>query len=69
LNIISEPFIENVNTTTIDALPAFSEWTISGLTKEKCICVDRDMIYALANKFSGASRVTKQRGTNRTHAI
>ncbi|KAG1740288.1 hypothetical protein EDB19DRAFT_1708614 [Suillus lakei] len=37
VNIISEPFIENANATAIDAPPDFDEWTISGLTKEKCV--------------------------------
>ncbi|KAG1732014.1 uncharacterized protein EDB91DRAFT_1058385 [Suillus paluster] len=39
VNIISEPFIENANATAIDAPPDFDEWSISGLTKEKCVHV------------------------------
>jgi hypothetical protein len=38
VNIISEPFIENANGTAIDAPADFDEWSISGLTKEKCVC-------------------------------
>ncbi|KAG1740313.1 hypothetical protein EDB19DRAFT_1708975 [Suillus lakei] len=37
VNIISEPFVENANATAIDAPLGFDEWTISGLTKEKCV--------------------------------
>lgn len=33
VNIISEPFLENANVTSIDAPPGFDEWSISGLTK------------------------------------
>ncbi|KAJ8580707.1 hypothetical protein M405DRAFT_886006 [Rhizopogon salebrosus TDB-379] len=39
VNIINEPFIENANATPIDAPPDFDEWSISGLTKEKCVQV------------------------------
>jgi len=39
VNIISEPFVENANATAIDAPPGFDEWSISGLTKEKCVQV------------------------------
>ncbi|KAG2035301.1 hypothetical protein BDR03DRAFT_923043 [Suillus americanus] len=39
VNMISEPFIENADRTAIDAPPGFDEWTISGLTKEKCVQV------------------------------
>ncbi|KAG1885255.1 hypothetical protein F4604DRAFT_1952241 [Suillus subluteus] len=35
MNIISEPFVKDVNATGIDAPPGFDEWN-SGLTKEKC---------------------------------
>ncbi|KAG2108541.1 hypothetical protein BD769DRAFT_1365882 [Suillus cothurnatus] len=37
VNIISEPFMENANATSIDAPRDFDEWSISGLTKEKCV--------------------------------
>lgn len=37
VNIISEPFVENANATAIDAPPDFDEWTLSGLTKAKCV--------------------------------
>ncbi|KAG9309834.1 hypothetical protein JVU11DRAFT_10213 [Chiua virens] len=33
VNIISEPFVENANVTSLDAPPEFDEWSISGLTK------------------------------------
>ncbi|KAH0839453.1 hypothetical protein J3R83DRAFT_243 [Lanmaoa asiatica] len=33
VNIISEPFIEHANATSIDAPPGVSEWSLSGLTK------------------------------------
>ncbi|EGO04207.1 hypothetical protein SERLA73DRAFT_82279 [Serpula lacrymans var. lacrymans S7.3] len=39
VNIISEPFIEQANSTSIDAPPSFDEWSISGLTKEPAIHV------------------------------
>ncbi|KAG1803201.1 hypothetical protein EV424DRAFT_1351562 [Suillus variegatus] len=37
VNIISEAFVENANATAIDAPRDFDEWTLSGLTKEKCV--------------------------------
>ena len=33
VNIISEPFLENANVTSIDSPREVSEWGISGLTK------------------------------------
>ena len=33
VNIISEPFIELADATSIDAPPDVSEWSFSGLTK------------------------------------
>ncbi|TFK92174.1 hypothetical protein K466DRAFT_513988 [Polyporus arcularius HHB13444] len=39
VNIISEPFVENANVTSIDAPANISEWPISGLTKEPSIHV------------------------------
>ncbi|KAI6044123.1 hypothetical protein EDC04DRAFT_2599711 [Pisolithus marmoratus] len=39
VNIISEPFVENANVTSIDAPPEFDEWTLSGLTKAPSIHV------------------------------
>ena len=33
VNILSEPFIEHANATSIDAPPDVDEWTLSGLTK------------------------------------
>ncbi|KAI6044096.1 hypothetical protein EDC04DRAFT_3106552 [Pisolithus marmoratus] len=39
VNIISEPFVENANATSIEAPPEFDEWTISGLTKAQSIHV------------------------------
>lgn len=33
MNIISEPFVENANVTSVDAPADFNEWSISGLTK------------------------------------
>ena len=37
VNIISEPFIEGANTTSVDAPEDVSEWPISGLTKEESV--------------------------------
>lgn len=37
VNIISEPFIENANITSIDAPHGVDEWEISGLTKEPSV--------------------------------
>ncbi|KAI0363392.1 hypothetical protein BV20DRAFT_975745 [Pilatotrama ljubarskyi] len=34
VNIISEPFVENANVTSLDAPADVSEWPLSGLTKE-----------------------------------
>ncbi|KAG2142315.1 uncharacterized protein EDB93DRAFT_1338483 [Suillus bovinus] len=42
VNIISEAFVENANATAIDAPLGFDEWTLSGLTKEKCVCMRLD---------------------------
>ncbi|KAH0839452.1 hypothetical protein J3R83DRAFT_242 [Lanmaoa asiatica] len=39
VNIISEPFVENANVTSIDAPPDFNEWSISGLTKAPSVHV------------------------------
>jgi len=39
VNILSEPFVQNANATCIDAPPDFDEWSISGLTKGKCVHV------------------------------
>ncbi|KAF9233619.1 hypothetical protein BU15DRAFT_79918 [Melanogaster broomeanus] len=39
VNIISEPWAEQANVTSIDAPESFSEWPISGLTKEPSIHV------------------------------
>ncbi|KAI6011120.1 hypothetical protein EDC04DRAFT_2871105 [Pisolithus marmoratus] len=39
VNIVSEPFVENIHVTYIDAPPEFNEWTISGLTKVPSIHV------------------------------
>ncbi|KAG2069774.1 hypothetical protein BDR04DRAFT_1143117 [Suillus decipiens] len=39
LTIIGEPFV-NANATAIDVPPGFDEWTISGLTKRICMCMD-----------------------------
>ncbi|KZT64133.1 hypothetical protein DAEQUDRAFT_769966 [Daedalea quercina L-15889] len=39
VNIISEPFIESANVTSVDAPEGVSEWPISALTKEKSIHV------------------------------
>ncbi|KAG2112512.1 hypothetical protein DEU56DRAFT_842592 [Suillus clintonianus] len=45
VNIISEPFVENANATAIDAPPGFDEWSISGLTKEKCVQIKASRLY------------------------
>ncbi|KAG9309835.1 hypothetical protein JVU11DRAFT_10214 [Chiua virens] len=39
INIISEPFIEHANATSIDCPPDMDEWTLSGLTKVPSIHV------------------------------
>ncbi|KAG1786310.1 uncharacterized protein HD556DRAFT_1240541 [Suillus plorans] len=44
VNIISEAFVENANATAINAPPGFDEWTLSGLTKEKCVQVKASRI-------------------------
>ncbi|KAG2035297.1 hypothetical protein BDR03DRAFT_923034 [Suillus americanus] len=44
VNIVSEPFIENANSTAIDAPPGFDEWSISGLTKAKCVQIKASRI-------------------------
>ncbi|KHN99690.1 FMN-binding split barrel [Metarhizium album ARSEF 1941] len=36
INIISEPFVEAANSTSIDAPYGTSEWPVSGLTAEEC---------------------------------
>jgi flavin reductase (DIM6/NTAB) family NADH-FMN oxidoreductase RutF len=38
VNIISEPFAEQANVCSINAPQDFSEWVISGLTKEPSVC-------------------------------
>ncbi|KAH9941434.1 hypothetical protein B0H21DRAFT_780159 [Amylocystis lapponica] len=37
VNIISEPFIQNANATCVNSPPDFSEWDMSGLTKEPSV--------------------------------
>ena len=37
VNIISEPFVENANFTSLDAPADVSEWPVSGLTKEPSV--------------------------------
>lgn len=44
INMISEHFIEAANSTAMDLPYGKSEWTISGLTPEKCDVVDVDRI-------------------------
>ncbi len=39
VNIISEPFIENANITSLDSPPEVSEWGISGLTKAPSVSI------------------------------
>ncbi|KAK7059762.1 flavin-reduct domain-containing protein [Favolaschia claudopus] len=39
VNIISEPWIAQANSCSIDAPPGVSEWTLSGLTKEPSVSV------------------------------
>ncbi|KAI9460406.1 hypothetical protein HD554DRAFT_2197018 [Boletus coccyginus] len=39
VNIISEPFVENANVTSVDSPPGFNEWSISGLTKAPSVHV------------------------------
>ncbi|KAG2091226.1 uncharacterized protein F5147DRAFT_643259 [Suillus discolor] len=56
VNIISKAFIENANSTAVDAPPKFDEWALSGLTKEKCI---RVQIRALRVKESMECKLYK----------
>ena len=37
VNIISEPFIENANVSSIDTPSDVSEWPLTGLTKEPSV--------------------------------
>ncbi|KAH9856838.1 hypothetical protein C2E23DRAFT_809417 [Lenzites betulinus] len=39
VNIISEPFVENANVTSLDSPPNVSEWPLTGLTKEPSLRV------------------------------
>jgi hypothetical protein len=63
VNIISESFVENANATDIDVSPGFNEWTISGLTKEKYVCVHIcDAIYALTTMYSSVNNSLLRQG-------
>ena len=37
VNIISEPFVENANVASLEAPSDFSEWAVTGLTKEPSV--------------------------------
>ncbi|KAG2039334.1 hypothetical protein BDR03DRAFT_980849 [Suillus americanus] len=53
VNIISEAFFKNANSTAVDAPPEFDEWALSSLTKEKCIHVHvHDTIYVWWAKWT-----------------
>jgi flavin reductase (DIM6/NTAB) family NADH-FMN oxidoreductase RutF len=39
VNIISEPFAEQANVCSINAPENIGEWPISGLTKERSVCL------------------------------
>lgn len=39
VSIISEPFVELANATSIDAPPNVDEWSLSGLTKLPSVCI------------------------------
>ncbi|KAI0827582.1 hypothetical protein BC628DRAFT_1367476 [Trametes gibbosa] len=39
VNIISEPFVENANVSSLDSPPDVSEWPLTGLTKEPSLLV------------------------------
>ncbi|KIN97831.1 hypothetical protein M404DRAFT_970202 [Pisolithus tinctorius Marx 270] len=62
INIISEPFVENTNATSIDAPPEFDEWTISGLTKVPSIHVKaphvKESVFSMECEFFQAINVT-----------
>ncbi|KIO12052.1 hypothetical protein M404DRAFT_994092 [Pisolithus tinctorius Marx 270] len=62
INIISEPFAENANATSIDAPPEFDEWTISGLTKVPSIHVKaprvKESAFSMECEFFQAIDVT-----------
>lgn len=38
VNIISEPFVEAANSTSVEAPEDVDEWTVAGLTKEPSVC-------------------------------
>ena len=44
VNIISEPFLENANVTSIDSPREVSEWAISGLTKAPSVSLSHRAI-------------------------
>ena len=39
VNIISEPFIEAANATSVSAPPHIDEWVVSGLTPDPSVCL------------------------------
>lgn len=47
VSIISEPFLEHANATSIDAPPEVSEWSLSGLTKLSSVCIPSSPCFPL----------------------
>ncbi|KAG1845256.1 hypothetical protein C8R48DRAFT_779993 [Suillus tomentosus] len=48
VSIISEAFVENANATAIDAPRDFDEWTLSSLTKDKCVEIKASRVNSYA---------------------
>lgn len=44
VSIISEPFVEAANSTSVESSAAHDEWIFSGLTKERSVSFDSDLL-------------------------
>lgn len=44
VSIISEPFVEAANSTSVESSADHDEWIFSGLTKESSVSVDSDLL-------------------------
>ena len=44
VSIISEPFVEAANSTSVESSADHDEWIFSGLTKERSVSFDSDLL-------------------------
>ncbi|KAF9230951.1 hypothetical protein BU15DRAFT_68740 [Melanogaster broomeanus] len=64
-NIISEPSAEQANVTSIDPPESFSEWPISGLTKEPSLFQAIDIVHPVTGKAGSTTYICNDMLTDR----